>query len=61
MDCYIGEKFHEPIEHEENCACRDEDYEWSDCSNKLFEDVADFLLCVAATTTSCGRAMSVSL
>ncbi|EPS94899.1 hypothetical protein FOMPIDRAFT_101305 [Fomitopsis schrenkii] len=27
VDCYIGEKFHEPIEHEENCACRDEDYE----------------------------------
>ena len=28
VDCYVGEKFHEPVEHEENCPCRDEDYEW---------------------------------
>ncbi|KZT68685.1 Oligoxyloglucan reducing end-specific cellobiohydrolase [Daedalea quercina L-15889] len=27
VDCYIGDKFHEPIEHEENCPCGDEDYE----------------------------------
>ncbi|OCH85342.1 Oligoxyloglucan reducing end-specific cellobiohydrolase [Obba rivulosa] len=26
-DCYVGEKFLEPVEHEENCPCTDEDYE----------------------------------
>ncbi|KAI0262354.1 Oligoxyloglucan reducing end-specific cellobiohydrolase [Gloeopeniophorella convolvens] len=26
-DCYVGEKFSDPVEHEENCACQDEDYE----------------------------------
>ncbi|KAF7289529.1 Sortilin [Mycena chlorophos] len=27
VDCYIGEKFHEPVEHEDNCECTDADYE----------------------------------
>lgn len=27
-DCYVGEKFLDPVEHEENCPCTDEDYEW---------------------------------
>ncbi|KAH9832479.1 Oligoxyloglucan reducing end-specific cellobiohydrolase [Rhodofomes roseus] len=27
VDCYVGEEFHEPIEHEESCPCTDEDYE----------------------------------
>ncbi|OSX64575.1 hypothetical protein POSPLADRAFT_1138528 [Postia placenta MAD-698-R-SB12] len=26
-DCYVGEKFLDPVEHEENCPCTDEDYE----------------------------------
>ncbi|KAH9989911.1 Oligoxyloglucan reducing end-specific cellobiohydrolase [Russula compacta] len=26
-DCYVGEKFSDPVEHEENCPCQDEDYE----------------------------------
>ncbi|KIJ36606.1 hypothetical protein M422DRAFT_260953, partial [Sphaerobolus stellatus SS14] len=26
-DCYVGDKFTDPIEHEENCACTDADYE----------------------------------
>lgn len=27
-DCYVGQKFLDPIEHEENCPCTDADYEW---------------------------------
>lgn len=27
-DCFIGEKWKDPIGREENCACSDEDYEW---------------------------------
>lgn len=26
-DCYVGDKFNEPPEHEDNCPCEDEDYE----------------------------------
>ncbi|PCH36493.1 Oligoxyloglucan reducing end-specific cellobiohydrolase [Wolfiporia cocos MD-104 SS10] len=26
-NCYIGNKFTDPVEHEENCACTDEDFE----------------------------------
>ncbi|KAI0314429.1 Oligoxyloglucan reducing end-specific cellobiohydrolase [Amylostereum chailletii] len=26
-DCYVGDKFKDPVEHEENCPCDDEDYE----------------------------------
>ncbi|KAI9439495.1 Oligoxyloglucan reducing end-specific cellobiohydrolase, partial [Lactarius psammicola] len=26
-DCYVGDKFSDPVEHEENCPCQDEDYE----------------------------------
>ncbi|KAF8989462.1 vacuolar protein sorting/targeting protein 10 [Cyathus striatus] len=26
-DCYVGEKYQDPIEHEENCECTDADYE----------------------------------
>ncbi|EIM80281.1 Oligoxyloglucan reducing end-specific cellobiohydrolase [Stereum hirsutum FP-91666 SS1] len=26
-NCYVGNKFEDPIEHEENCPCEDEDYE----------------------------------
>ncbi|KAJ9111054.1 hypothetical protein QFC19_001252 [Naganishia cerealis] len=26
-DCYVGNKFHEEVGHEEDCACRDEDFE----------------------------------
>lgn len=26
-DCYVGEKFHDPVSHEEPCPCSDEDYE----------------------------------
>ncbi|KAJ2911663.1 hypothetical protein MD484_g8748, partial [Candolleomyces efflorescens] len=26
-DCYVGDKFHDPLGHEENCACEEEDYE----------------------------------
>ncbi|KZT00997.1 Oligoxyloglucan reducing end-specific cellobiohydrolase [Laetiporus sulphureus 93-53] len=26
-DCYVGEKFADPVEHEEDCPCTDEDYE----------------------------------
>ncbi|KAJ7065213.1 vacuolar protein sorting/targeting protein 10 [Mycena amicta] len=27
VDCYVGEKFRDPVEHEDNCACTDADYE----------------------------------
>ncbi|KAH8981343.1 Oligoxyloglucan reducing end-specific cellobiohydrolase [Lactarius akahatsu] len=26
-DCYVGDKFSDPVEHEEDCPCQDEDYE----------------------------------
>ncbi|KAF8489994.1 Oligoxyloglucan reducing end-specific cellobiohydrolase [Russula emetica] len=26
-DCYVGDKFTDPVEHEESCPCQDEDYE----------------------------------
>ncbi|KAF9450688.1 vacuolar protein sorting/targeting protein 10 [Macrolepiota fuliginosa MF-IS2] len=26
-DCYVGEKYIDPVEHDENCECTDEDYE----------------------------------
>ncbi|KIK03719.1 hypothetical protein K443DRAFT_676547 [Laccaria amethystina LaAM-08-1] len=26
-DCYVGEKYVDPVEHEDNCKCTDEDYE----------------------------------
>ncbi|KAF7317890.1 Sortilin [Mycena kentingensis (nom. inval.)] len=26
-DCYVGEEFHDPVEHEEDCPCTDADYE----------------------------------
>ncbi|KAH7908483.1 hypothetical protein BJ138DRAFT_352183 [Hygrophoropsis aurantiaca] len=26
-DCYVGDKFHDPVVHEESCPCRDQDYE----------------------------------
>ncbi|THH04806.1 hypothetical protein EW145_g5251 [Phellinidium pouzarii] len=26
-DCYVGRKFEDPVEHEQNCPCTDEDYE----------------------------------
>jgi len=35
-DCYVGNKFEDPIEHEDNCPCEKEDFEWwamnSDCA-----------------------------
>ena len=27
-DCYVGHKFDDPVEHEENCPCTDADFEW---------------------------------
>ncbi|KAG6856320.1 vacuolar protein sorting/targeting protein PEP1, partial [Tephrocybe sp. NHM501043] len=27
VDCYVGEKYKDPVEHEENCECKDADYE----------------------------------
>jgi hypothetical protein len=27
-DCYIGKKFEDTVEYEENCPCEDDDYEW---------------------------------
>ena len=27
-NCYVGHKFEDPREHEENCPCEDDDYEW---------------------------------
>ncbi|KAF8325469.1 Oligoxyloglucan reducing end-specific cellobiohydrolase [Cantharellus anzutake] len=27
VDCYVGDKFRDPEEHEENCPCEEEDYE----------------------------------
>ncbi|KAJ7626363.1 vacuolar protein sorting/targeting protein 10 [Mycena polygramma] len=27
VDCYVGEKFTDPVEHEDNCPCTDADYE----------------------------------
>ncbi|KAL0954074.1 hypothetical protein HGRIS_005224 [Hohenbuehelia grisea] len=26
-DCYVGDKFHDPVEHEENCECHNDDFE----------------------------------
>lgn len=28
VDCYVGNKFSDPVEHEDNCECTDIDYEW---------------------------------
>ncbi|KIJ89613.1 hypothetical protein K443DRAFT_15942, partial [Laccaria amethystina LaAM-08-1] len=28
-DCYVGEKYIDPVEDEDNCKCTKEDYEWS--------------------------------
>jgi hypothetical protein len=28
VDCYVGEKFTDLVEHEDPCPCADEDYEW---------------------------------
>ena len=38
-NCYVGDKFMDPVEHEENCPCTDADYEW--CVYWLFEICAD--------------------
>lgn len=27
-DCYVGHKFEDPVEHEDNCPCEESDYEW---------------------------------
>jgi hypothetical protein len=27
-NCYVGKKYDDPIEHEDNCPCEEEDYEW---------------------------------
>ncbi|KAL1737975.1 Sialidase [Schizophyllum fasciatum] len=27
-DCYVGEKFNEPVEHDEPCECGESDFEW---------------------------------
>ncbi|KAG5643932.1 vacuolar protein sorting/targeting protein PEP1 [Asterophora parasitica] len=27
VDCYVGEKYKDPVEHDEDCECTDEDYE----------------------------------
>lgn len=27
-DCYVGEKFNDPVVHEDKCECTDLDYEW---------------------------------
>ena len=27
-NCYVGSKFIDPVEHQEDCPCADEDYEW---------------------------------
>ena len=29
VDCYVGEKFTDPVVHEDSCECTDADYEWS--------------------------------
>lgn len=31
VDCYVGEKFKDPVEYEEDCQCTAEDYEWCVC------------------------------
>jgi Sortilin, neurotensin receptor 3, C-terminal len=28
VDCYVGERYKDPVEHEDNCPCTAEDYEW---------------------------------
>ena len=57
-DCYVGNKFQDPIEHEENCPCTDEDYEWCVCLLvwllRLCSDVR-----YIATITSSARALLV--
>lgn len=27
-NCYVGEKYRDPVTHEDNCQCTDADYEW---------------------------------
>ena len=27
-DCDIGKKYMDPVQHEDNCPCTEEDYEW---------------------------------
>ena len=31
-DCYVGDKFHDPVAQEQPCPCTDEDYEWYACA-----------------------------
>jgi Sortilin, neurotensin receptor 3, C-terminal len=36
VDCYVGHKFEDPVEHDENCPCQDSDYEWSVTLSHIF-------------------------
>lgn len=40
-NCYVGNKFEDPVEHEEICPCTDEDYEW--CVSKISKYVCGAL------------------
>jgi hypothetical protein len=57
VDCYVGEKYKDPEEHEDRCECTAEDYEWWVCMviQRHSEYIADAYH-FAATTISCGVA-----
>lgn len=57
-DCYVGDKFKEPIEHEENCECTDDDYEW--CVLNLERLYWNSPPLFVVTTTTCVKETSVS-
>lgn len=64
MNCYVGNKFEDPIEHEENCPCEDDDYEWYVAlllSIVTFVDGSDRLVADVATTTSFATKASACL
>ena len=57
MDCYVGEKYKDPVEHEDNCQCTEEDYEWWVCMGIWCRSEYTVDTCyLVATTTSCGVA-----
>jgi hypothetical protein len=56
-NCYVGDKFMDPVEHEENCQCTDADYEWW---VRPFSFWKHMLIAIAsATTTSSDKTINV--
>src|ERR1700677_2315751 len=57
VDCYVGHKFEDPVEHDENCPCTDSDYEWYVTlklflSHSLIAGICTAITTLSATTTN---------